>query len=194
MQQYFFICLVLFCHATSLFGQSEQPSLLHQPSDWRFEKIDLPMGFAPEMTVKGYEELRFSAGWSKPDTPNYFSYAFALYLENEAKFKKKKIETFLTQYYRGLSAVVASGKEFDVKVEDITVDLKKQGKGRYHIELVFLDSFNEGQAVNLHMEMWVYPNRKAGTSKVISIVSSQDKDAPIWDDLRTLRKQAVAGF
>ena len=36
-----------------------------QPANWEFERFSLPPGFAPGITYKGAEELRFAPGMFK---------------------------------------------------------------------------------------------------------------------------------
>ena len=39
----------------------ERPALLPPtPENWRFERLEFPLSFAPELKLKGYEELRFA--------------------------------------------------------------------------------------------------------------------------------------
>lgn len=180
-------CLLLLGQASQLHAQPETPIIMDQPTAWGYERIDFPLGFAQEIPFEGFEELRFAPGWSKRDSPNYFTYAFAASITNRGKVKQKEIIQFLNDYYKGLSAAVAGGKDFKVDVSKITVELQKQGKDRYHAEVLFFDSFNKGEAVELHMEMKIYPNKKAGTATLLTLVSSKDKSDPIWEELHEIR-------
>ncbi|MEM7393198.1 MAG: hypothetical protein AAF492_12705, partial [Verrucomicrobiota bacterium] len=46
------------------------------PKGWFGERIALPTGFAPDMTLKGVEEIRFAPGMFKPDAADFFTYVF----------------------------------------------------------------------------------------------------------------------
>ncbi len=46
--------------AVAGFAQDKNSSLLPVPEDWRFEKIDFPLDFAPDLDYQGFEELRFA--------------------------------------------------------------------------------------------------------------------------------------
>jgi len=70
--------------------------------DWGVERFPIPISFAPQISYKGIEDIRFAPGWSKASSENYWSYAFVWYLEGEIKTNAKEIEKNLQVYYTGL--------------------------------------------------------------------------------------------
>jgi hypothetical protein len=42
------------------------------PTGWNHETFPLPPSFAPDLSYKGSEDLRFMPGWSSPDAPDYW--------------------------------------------------------------------------------------------------------------------------
>src|SRR6187431_1090728 len=92
-----------------------QPELLPQtPADWRFERIDFPLSFAPELKYKGFEELRFAPGMFKPDSDTYFTYIFAMKITDEVALDAAALQALLETYFRGLCRTVAKEKKFDI--------------------------------------------------------------------------------
>ncbi len=50
-------------------------------TEWKGERIELPPGFARDLKLKGYEEIRFAPGMFKGDADDFFSYVLAFSLE-----------------------------------------------------------------------------------------------------------------
>ncbi|HUR54586.1 MAG TPA: hypothetical protein VMZ71_10665, partial [Gemmataceae bacterium] len=91
------------------------PFKLPQPKGWAGEVIDLPpKGFAPEMTWKGKEEIRFAPGMFKADAQDFFSYALLFWLPADQKTDAKTLEEELLTYYRGLAKTVLASKKQEV--------------------------------------------------------------------------------
>ena len=82
----------------------EAPYTLPIPKDWTIERFLIPISFAPQISYKGVEDIRFAPGWAKAKSDEYWSYAFLWYLEGDAKMDAKIIESNLKAYYSGLVA------------------------------------------------------------------------------------------
>lgn len=107
------ILILLFCLiALGAFGQDptvefdakqwEAPYDLGTPQGWDVERFLIPILFAPQIPYKGVEDIRFTPGWAKAQTNEYWSYAFLWYLEGAPKTNAKIIKTNLNAYYSGL--------------------------------------------------------------------------------------------
>lgn len=83
----------------------EPPYSLEIPTGWEVERFPIPISFAPKILYKGVEDIRFTPGWAKPATSEYWSYAFLWYLEGKQTLTANKIEANLKEYYTGLIAV-----------------------------------------------------------------------------------------
>jgi hypothetical protein len=178
------ITIWLFASTLSL-GQKIEPLLLPIPEDWKYERIDLPMDFAPEMTYEGFEELRFGPGMFDLTSSTYFTYLFAVSFENTTKVKKSALEDFILQYYRGLCAAVAGSKEPSIDYNEINVRLKKtkKGKGRaahYTAQLTFFDAFTNGQKITLNMDLELTVDKTMKKTYLLALVSPQAKEHDIW--------------
>lgn len=79
-------------------------SIYYLPSipGWVEERFPIPIGFAPDIPLKGVEDIRFSPGWANPQSPHYWTYAFLWFLEGSPKITKDSLERYLTTYYSGL--------------------------------------------------------------------------------------------
>src|SRR5689334_20852224 len=81
----------------------EAPYVLDTLQGWDIERFLIPIGFAPSIPYKGVEDIRFTPGWSKKGTSEYWSYAFLWYLDSIQKFDSAIIEKNLVAYYTGLA-------------------------------------------------------------------------------------------
>jgi len=82
----------------------EAPYSLPVPKDWTTERFLIPINFAPQIPYKGVEDIRFTPGWGKVTSDEYWSYAFLWYLEGDVKLDPEIIDNNLNAYYTGLIA------------------------------------------------------------------------------------------
>jgi hypothetical protein len=80
----------------------EAPYRLPIPKDWTIERFLIPISFAPQIHYKGVEDIRFTRGWGKVKSEEFWSYAFLWYLEGEINLDARIIDSNLTAYYTGL--------------------------------------------------------------------------------------------
>jgi len=91
----------------------EAPYTLPVPKDWTIERFLIPISFAPQIPYKGVEDIRFTPGWAKVKSGEYWTYAFLWYLEGEIKIDAKIIDSNLKAYYTGL--IVVNGRAIPVE-------------------------------------------------------------------------------
>src|SRR5687767_7882069 len=76
----------------------ESPYFLDTPKNWGIERFLIPIAFAPSIPYKGVEDIRFTPGWSKKDSEEYWSYLFVWYLEGNVDLDVKTVEKNLAAY------------------------------------------------------------------------------------------------
>lgn len=104
----------------------EAPYHLSLPKDWGLERFLVPMSFAPQILYKGVEDIRFTPGWAKTKSDEYWTYAFLWYLDGSVKTNKKIIERNLKAYYTGLFTVNSdSAKVAAWKLKPVITAFKK---------------------------------------------------------------------
>lgn len=108
----------------------EAPYDLATPKDWGIERFPIPINFAPQVPYQGVEDIRFTPGWGKAETNEYWTYAFLWYLDGKQKMSAKIIENNLKEYYTGLVGVMLSdSSEFKTVVVKTNVKKVKTLKG-----------------------------------------------------------------
>jgi acyl-CoA thioesterase-1 len=150
------------------------------PEGWRYERIDLPPEFAPNLESRGFEELRFAPGMFDPDADSYFSYVFALGLEGDVDVDATFLESFLLDYYHGLCESVAGSRGLDLDLSKIAVDVEERGE-RLEATVDMFDAFGTGAPLRLRLE--VFSASSPGLTKVLAIASPKPTGAPVWTTL-----------
>ena len=137
----FSFIITLLIIINSSYTQETKAYLLETPTEWRFERMDFPFSFAPELDYIGYEEIRFAPGMFDTLSPSYFTYIFAVKIFNKNEINKSEIYTFLSEYYRGLCHAVAESKEMEVNTSKIGVGITKVETDItiYHAQVLFFD-------------------------------------------------------
>jgi hypothetical protein len=192
------VFLAVPCLAAAVAGEEKKPYQVPEPKGWGKETIELPPKFAPDMTWKGVEELRFAPGMFKADAADFFSYALLFWLPDGQKTDPKTVEKELLAYYRGLAKVVAESKKQKVDVSDFTLTIKdakdKTGKRpsgetyTAHVgELKWTEPFATGKPQTLRIEIHTWPSAKHKHNCVFICASPQPETAEVWKKLREIR-------
>ncbi len=186
---FFAIVSVSMTHA-----QEQKPELLKQPANWEFERFNLPPGFAPGITYKGAEELRFAPGMFQKDSANYFTYIFVAELDSVSAISKAEIQDYLEKYYKGLCYGVAKDRKLVVDTTQITIAVEKQqnttGKETiYNTSANIFGVFADGAPVKLNLEVKVLMNKARKRTYLLFIASPREKTNAIWKTLYRIQKE-----
>jgi hypothetical protein len=135
-----YVMILMLCiTALSTYGQEvavefdghkwEAPYELPVSKDWGVERFLIPIGFAPQIPYSGVEDIRFTPGWAKTKSAEYWSYAFLWYLDGEVKIDAKAIDSNLTAYYTGLIGI--NGREIpSEKLKPVVASFKEVKKDK----------------------------------------------------------------
>jgi len=172
-------------------------------SGWFGERIKLPPGFAPTMSWKGIEEIRFAPGMFKPDQSDFFSYALVFSLDPKTELNGKTIREQILLYYQGLSSRVSAGKGRKVDVSKFVLALKpagnlrsapKQAKGATALtgKLDWIEPFATAKSQTLRLEIHAWNDEAHERAYLFVCASPQPPDTPIWKKLRSIRAAFTA--
>ncbi|MFQ5462165.1 MAG: hypothetical protein ACE5E5_06005 [Phycisphaerae bacterium] len=182
----------------ALGGEPQQkPDILPEtPPDWRFERIDFPLSFAPDLKYSGFEELRFAPGMFNAKSDTYFTYLFAVKITNRVSIDAAMLKSFLETYYRGLCKTVAEGTEFAIDVAKITAVVEEDhfeapNARHFHATLNSYDPFVTGRPLKLHLEMILFETGPTD-HRICAAVSPKPTDSPVWKLLRSLLGQFLS--
>ncbi len=113
-----FYSLIILLNCSAAFAQVEVRSpgyFLPSPKGWVTEKIEFPLGFAPEIKFSGVEDIRFTKGWSDQKSAEFFSYLFIWYVNENPALTEQNLRENTQMYFDGLTKVVAKGKNIPEK-------------------------------------------------------------------------------
>ncbi len=160
------------------------------PPDWRFEHINFPLPFAPDLKYEGFEELRFAPGMFNAKSETYFTYLFALKITSRVSIDAAMLKSFLETYFRGLCKTVAEGTEFEIDVKKIIAvvgedHFEAPNARHFHATLDSFDPFVTGKPLKLHLELITL---EVGPTdhRVCAAVSPKSTKTPVWKLLRSL--------
>lgn len=85
---------------------AQTQTILEAPDTWRSELINFPLSFAPEIDLQGFEDIRFSPGWSDSTSSQFWTYTFVWNIEMSKPFNQDQLTSIFNQYFDGLSQVV----------------------------------------------------------------------------------------
>ncbi len=163
------------------------------PPDWRYERINFPLPFAPDLKHEGFEELRFAPGMFNAKSDTYFTYVFAMKITNDVSIDAKFLKTFLEIYFRGLCRTVAKGSSFDIDPSKILATVSENHYEAPHIRhfqivLSSFDPFVTGKPLKLNLEMLVVETQP-NDHRIFAAVSPKPVDSTVWKLLRKLKQR-----
>jgi hypothetical protein len=161
----------------------EAPYVLDTLKGWDVERFLIPISFAPSIPYKGVEDIRFTPGWAKKTTNEYWSYAFLWYLDGTPAWDAKTIENNLIAYYTGLTKVNSDSSKIADKLFPVTATIRSR-----HTETGDLKTF-EGSVTMLDymskepITLNVVIHIKACTGKDKTFVFHEISPMPYTDDV-----------
>ncbi|HEX3762530.1 MAG TPA: hypothetical protein VHW23_27700 [Kofleriaceae bacterium] len=126
---------------------ARQPLPWAVPEGFRGETIPFPLDFAPSVSHKGVEELRFAPGFFEPGMPGYWSYTFVWRTEDPAAMDAEAVGGELTAYFRGLINAVDQTRQITDR-DAIAVHATPSG-ARLALAAHVFDAFRTQQPLDL---------------------------------------------
>lgn len=196
MKRWGLMCVVFM----SMLGFGQDHTLFSKaPEDWREEVIPFPLGFAPEIDLKGVEELRFSPNAFNPEVDNFFTYAFVWSLDGKVLLDEATLETYLLAYYVGLYKAVSKAEKKEVDQFKVDISAAQDGfyKGAeksYKGSIHWREPFATEAAQTLHylVDRWQCPEQRK--TFYLFLVSPKTEPHALWDTLKSLEIQACSTF
>lgn len=191
-----YFLLVVICWVfilTAPLAQDHKAEILKEPAQWEFEKFPLPPAFAPAITYKGTEELRFAPGMFNKDSAGYFTYIFVTLLENTTAISQDDVRNYLLSYYKGLCNITANDRKLVIDTTQINAVVeKKKNTGThepvYDAVINIFGVFTDGAPVRLNLEIKVVPDITNKRTYLLFIASPQAKSHAIWKTLYKVQK------
>ena len=165
---------------------------IETPNGWRTETLSLPTGFAKDMKLTGFEEVRFAPGMFRPEAEDFFTYCFVFCLPNQTPPDEKTLTTELLKYYRGLAVAVTRRSGIDVKPDSFTLKITpvKDSKTKSSAVMTWIEPFatQKPQTLNLEIESVADSSIKGCLLKIA--VSPKPQKNDVWKPMRRMLKAA----
>ncbi len=169
----------------------EAPYTLDAPKDWDVERFLIPIGFAPSIPYKGVEDIRFTPGWAKKETNEYWSYAFLWYLDGSPKFDSKTLEKNLMAYYTGLFNINTDKSKIDTtKLIQVTASIKKKATDKGDLNTfqgtVNMNDYMNKKPITINLKIHIKSCKGQNKTFVFYEISPQSYNDNVWYSLDQL--------
>ncbi len=177
--------LLIFCN--SLVAQNKpQLEIVQADSTWSKEIISFPIDWAPDLTLDGFEELRFSPKWDEPESPQFWTLVLSWKVNTQNALSLEEIQFNLAHYFDGLMKPNHWATEF--AEPKVTLQLKETKNEITHYigHMDFFDGFHTGKPISTYFNATQWFCKASQSTIVVFLISSQEKTHPIWEELNTI--------
>lgn len=194
------LLLILFFISLNIYGQEKTefdghqwvaPYYLPVPKGWTVERFPVPPSFATAIPYMGVEDIRFTPGWGKIESNEYWSYAFLWFLDDIREFDSKTLENNLTAYYTGLFNINTSKSNIDttklIPVQ-VTINSKKAEKedDKTFEGIVKMNDYMTKKPITLNLIIHIKSCEEQNKSFVFFELSPRPYSDMVWNDLDQL--------
>jgi hypothetical protein len=159
------------------------------PENWNIEKFLFPFDFAPAITYKGFEDLRFAPGWGNKDSKEKWAYTFLWWLDDVYRFDEKIIKQNLEAYFSGLTKQKATEDKLNMSVyttSKFEVQKIKTVKGdaeTYTAAGSIFDAFVTQKPGNLYIKVHVKECKDKNKTILLLEIAGNTFNQPVWQQL-----------
>jgi hypothetical protein len=184
--------LFSFCQSTTEEFDSkkwEPPYNLDFPLGWGIERFLIPISFAPKIPYRGVEDIRFTPGWGKAESADYWSYVFLWYLDGQQKITAKIVENNLKKYYSGLvkAIQVDSSDNKSITVRTIIKKGKTQkGDLKTFYGSVYMLDYMANKPITLYCKVHLKSCSGQNKTFIFYEISPKDYTDNVWQSLDIL--------
>lgn len=169
----------------------EAPFHLPIPKDWTIERFLIPISFAPQISYKGVEDIRFTPGWGKIESDEYWTYAFLWWLDGSPKTDEKIIADNLKAYYTGLFAInTDSTKVKNEKLISVSTSFKKSATSKGDIATytgsIAMTDYMQQKAITLNCIVHLRSCKEENKTVIFYELSPKPFTHSNWQNLNRL--------
>ena len=175
---------------------SQSSYTLPTPKGWTTELFMIPISFAPEISYKGVEDIRFAAGWGNAQSNDYWTYAFLWSLEGAQEMNAEIIQRNLSAYYAGLIASniesrrIPADKIFPPKVavEKIQTDT---GDIETFSGSIYMLDYMQQNPITLYCIVHLKSCSDKNRTFLFHEISSKPLTDSVWQSLNQINKEFI---
>ncbi len=174
---------VLFILCASLVYSQEHDTLgvFEADSTWSKEIIKFPIGFAPSINYEGYEDVRFSPGWSDVNSQGFWSYMFAWHIKGNQAQTINSLEAHLKVYFDGLMNAVNKDKDLDVpKTTAVFTKAEVNSNANFMGKVEMYDAFHTKAKMTLNVSVKNNYCKEKDISIIVFKLSPKPFEDALW--------------
>jgi hypothetical protein len=185
------IIILLFLNSNVIFGQEQESlNLLETDSTWTKEIIKFPLGFAKEIKFEGFEDLRFPSGWSKQESPNFWSYVWAWSIKDIEGLTEHELENNIQLYFDGLMGInFRKNTEDEIQNTNAIFIKKATSNGNYQyigkVKTFDMRYTKKPMTLNVLVEQHYCEQKKR--SIILFRFSPKSFDTAVWNTLQEVK-------
>jgi hypothetical protein len=166
------------------------------PEGWRIERYLFPPPFAPDVKLKGIEELRFPPGWGIASSGQYWSVAFMYWLNKNQTINADVLKEMLTTYFDELIKAnvgpTPKDKLVPTKVSVQKIKPEADDIETYSATINMLD-FQAMKPITLNYMAHVKSCNDKNHFPVFAEMSPKPYSDALWNDLKKMKQQFECG-
>ncbi len=171
--------------ASQVQQEQDVERILEAPDDWGAEQIPFPLSFAPSISFNGYEDIRFSPDWSKPDRPGFWTYKMVWQIDEDPQLTEERLADLIETYFDGLSRAVTQGSDGDPDTIQRPVAVFIQDGVEFRGRLRIHDAFTTKDWICLNAKV---RKTERGDKHLVAIeMSPKPFDHEVWTELAKIR-------
>ena len=164
------------------------------PKGWGVERFLIPIEFAPQITYKGVEDIRFAPGWGDEKSEQYWSYTYVWWLEGKQKIDAAILQQHLKAYYEGLVGRNISSRNIPaskVLPTNVTIkNLKTEGDVQTYNGSINIVDYMTQKPITLNCLVKVKTCDLLNYTAVMVELSPKPYSHPVWKEMNKI----VDGF
>lgn len=181
------ILLTLFLNTVVVFSQVEDNiEILKADSTWRKELLKMPLSFAPGINYEGIEDVRFAEGWSKKESPDFWTYAFVWQIKGIQKQTVENLEKHMKMYFDGLM-LPANNEEQKLPEATVLFIENPNDSSSFTGRVKTYDRFHTQEVIALNCTVKSYYCDTKDMSTVVFRFSIKPFEDDIWDKLKQVK-------
>ena len=177
-----------FCITGVLGQETESRAILKAGDDWGKEIIVFPIEWAPKLHLEGFEELRFSPGWSSLENEHYWSLVMAWKIDTTNPLSLQELEYNLEAYFDGLMHPNHWATQFPEPIVLFSNETGNSTPFQFRGKMKFFDGFHTGNVITVNILGEQHLNAEAKQSILIFRMSPQPITHTVWQGLGEITK------
>lgn len=174
------ISIIFLLKVTFTIGQTTDDfQIVVADSTWTREIITFPIEWAPKVTLKGFQELRFAPKRSNPKSDEFWTLVMSWKIQSDSLLSLDSIKVNLKSYFDGLMKPNHWAETFpEPKISQVSNN---------QLTMTFFDGFYTGKIIFINILVYRLWCKKTKRSIVVLKLSPKAFTHHIWQRLETIQ-------